>query len=152
MQHLVVSAHIAEAIQYRSLDRDGWLGKFELTTTIYYLSFRRMRNLFISSGLLLCYCDLFFIGTLQLVSKELLPLFVISLVLAIAIQEDATTIGLLITFYFQNNRLYYLQSRDFRLIHFDRDGWLGKSKLWLWPTDSDGLNRLTLNILIEIVF
>jgi NADH:ubiquinone oxidoreductase subunit K len=92
-----------------------------------------MRNLFISSSLLLCYCDLFFIGTLQLVSKNIFSLFVISLVLAIAIQEDATTIGLLITFYFQNNRLYYLQSRrDFRLIHFDRDdGWLGKSKLWL---------------------
>jgi hypothetical protein len=46
----------------------------------------------------------------------------------------------------------FTKRRDFRLIHFDRDGWLGKSKLWLWPTDSDGLNRLTLNILIEIVF
>jgi NADH:ubiquinone oxidoreductase subunit K len=71
-----------------------------------------MRNLFISSSLLLCYCRIYSLLALQLVSKELLPLFVISLVLAIAIQEDATTIGLLITFYFQNNRLYYLQSEE----------------------------------------
>jgi hypothetical protein len=46
----------------------------------------------------------------------------------------------------------FTKANDFRLIHFDYDDWLGKSKLWLWPTDIDGLNRLTLIILIEIVF
>jgi hypothetical protein len=71
-----------------------------------------MRNLFISSVYYFAIV-IYSLLALQLVSKEhLLPLFVISLVLAIAIQEDATTIGLLITFYFQNNRLYYLQSEE----------------------------------------
>jgi hypothetical protein len=75
---------------------------------------------------------------LQLVSKEHLSCFRYILVLAIAIQEDATTIGAINHVLFPKQSLVlFTKRRDFRLIHFDRDGWLGKSKLWLWPTDSD---------------
>jgi hypothetical protein len=56
--------------------------------------------------------------------------------------------GLLIMFYFKTIACSVYKAKRF-LEYFDYDDWLGKSKLWLWPTDIDGLNRLTLIILIK---